>query len=132
MKPDKTETFNCVSNCLYFYYYTIFDQYKCTKEYDCPDDYNLLISEKERCIDNCEKDNIYKYQYSGECTDKCPDYTENEVGKYICKDIDINKCLISENKLRVFDENYTKVEKIAKTLCKGILLYQKPYFYIKK
>ena len=54
--------------------------------------------------------------------DKCPDDTENEVGKYICKDIDINKCLISENKLRLFDENFTKIEKIAKN-------YAKEFYY---
>ena len=54
--------------------------------------------------------------------DKCPNDTENEVGKYICKDIDINKCLISENKLRLFDENFTKVEKIAKN-------YAKEFYY---
>ena len=119
LKPDVIDTTNCVPKCKYFYYYTTIDQYKCTI---CPDEYNLFVNKKNKCINDCENDDIYKYQYSGECLDKCPIDTKSEEGKYICKDIDINRCLISENKLRLLDENFTKVEKIAKN-------YAKEFYY---
>ena len=31
---------------------------------------NILISQKGRCIDKCENDNIYKYDYHGTCYDR--------------------------------------------------------------
>ena len=54
--------------------------------------------------------------------DNCPIGTRIEKGEYKCKDIDINKCLIRENKLRLLDDNFTKVEKIAKN-------YAKEFYY---
>ena len=50
---------NCYINCPYFFYFTINDQYKCTKSAICPEDYYLLIKDKQQCIANCSKDNEY-------------------------------------------------------------------------
>ncbi len=45
-RPEDKGTTNCVANCAYLYYYTIFGQYKCTDTSRCPDDYKLLIKNK--------------------------------------------------------------------------------------
>ena len=92
-KPDFPNSTNCVINCLYFYYYTVFDQYKCTPSAECPKDYNLIIKEKRKCINNCLNDDMHKYQYNGECLKECPNNTYYDEYEYKCKDI--NKCLAS-------------------------------------
>ena len=114
-KPDYPNSTNCVIKCLYFYYYTIFDQYKCTPSAECPKDYNLIIKEKRKCIDNCQNDNLYKYQYNGECLKECPNNTYYDENVYKCKDLDINKCLLTENKLSSNIRNITdeQIEEIA-------------------
>jgi hypothetical protein len=42
-----------------------------------------LIEEKKRCIDDCSKDNIYRYEYKNKCYIKCPPKTKNN--NYICE-----------------------------------------------
>ena len=118
-KPDFNST-NCVKKCKYFYYYTLAGHYKCTEEPECPDNYILLIKEKEKCIDKCEKDNIYKYQYNGECYKKCPINTDHEDNEYLCKDINLNKCLIIEKNINYLKEDIkdNEIEKIAKNYAK--------------
>ena len=114
-KPDYSNSSNCVSKCNYFYYYTIYNQYKCTASYECPEEYNLLIQKKFKCTNNCTKDEIYKYKYKGECLSECPNNTKDN-NDYICKDININKCLLSENKYYSLIENITddEIEKLAR------------------
>ena len=87
--PGLINTTNCVIKCPYFYYYTTYGQYKCSELSVCPEDYNLLIRNKEQCIEDCKKDDEYKYQYNGECYKECPsDSSDNE--DFICKDNNIN------------------------------------------
>ena len=81
--PDKSNNHNCVPKCKYYYYFNIIDSYSCTKIYQCPKEASLLIRSKDKCIDSCAKDNIYKYQYSGECIEKCPENT-NIVQIFFC------------------------------------------------
>ena len=109
-KPDINNTTNCVIKCSFFYYYNKFGQYKCTSSFQCPKDYNLLVKAKKRCINNCEYDDTYKYQYNGECLIKCPNNTYHRDNEYICKDININKCLLSENSYYSLNENLTDNE----------------------
>ena len=33
----------------------------------CPDNYNKLIIEKRKCIDDCSKDNLYRFEYNNIC-----------------------------------------------------------------
>ena len=119
-KPDIIDTTNCVGKCKFFYYYNNLDQYKCTDLYDCPEDYSLLIIGKKKCVDNCEKDYIYKYQYSGECYKICPDDTRLNADKNICKDINLNKCKLTENNIYYLNENITDedIDKKAKIYAK--------------
>ena len=115
LKPDYTDSTNCIRKCQYFYYYTNFGQYKCTNTPICPDEYNLLIKEKGKCIDNCENDNIYKYTYNGECLKECPIDTIHDENEFLCKDIDSNKCLLSESKFTSLSDNLddNEIERIA-------------------
>ena len=110
LNPDIPNSTDCVLECLYYYYYTSYNQYRCTDNLICPESYNLLIKEKKKCTDDCLKEDIYKYQYNGICLKECPDGTTNdESNEFICKDKNIDKCILSGNKIR-FDDNITESE----------------------
>ena len=51
----------------YIYYNLTSNFFHCTNKKECPDDYNKLIKEKKQCIDNCENDPIYKYEFNNIC-----------------------------------------------------------------
>ena len=116
--PDFNNTSNCVPLCNYYYYYNIYDLYSCTDDFQCPREYNLLIRKKNKCIDNCSKDNIYKYQYSGECFEKCPNDTN--INNYKCEVKNKNECSLGtfysnlefndliNNKIDLFAKNYVE------------------------
>ena len=116
--PDYNNSTNCVPKCNYYYYYSLYNIYSCTSNFQCPEEAKLLIRNKNRCIDNCSMDNIYKYQYSGECLDKCPDYTN--VNGYKCERKNIKSCSLSifplnltfndliNNNLNSFTKNYVE------------------------
>ena len=75
---------NCYQNCTYYHYYNNTNQkYYCTEENKCPLDYNKLIPEKNECIDDCSKDNEYKYEFQKRCIKDCPSNTEKM--DYFCK-----------------------------------------------
>ncbi len=103
-RPDINKTSNCVKKCKYKYYYTSYGQYKCTENQQCPKEVNLLIKNKNKCIEDCKLDDIYKFQYNGECLKNCPNGTKEE--NNTCKIIDDNKCSfhIIENYLK---ENFS-------------------------
>ena len=75
---------NCYINCSNYYYYdNTTNKFYCTKELSCPKDvYNKLIPEKNKCIDKCNKDDIYKYEYKKQCYKECPLNTEEK--DYYC------------------------------------------------
>ena len=112
--PDDDTSSNCVIKCKYFYYIEQ-NIYTCTTTNSCPDDHNFIIKEKSKCINNCQNDNEYKYSYNGECFKECPNNT-NDDNDFICKDIDINKCYLTESDEYIsINENITfnEVEKLV-------------------
>ena len=115
-KPDITGTTNCVASCLFSYYYSNFGQYRCTSSPQCPDGYNFFIQEKGKCIDNCENDNLYKFQFNGACLNKCPMDTESKIGEYLCKDINSFNCFLSDLNYIKLNDNITdsEIELMAK------------------
>ena len=123
-QPDVINSTNCVLKCNYLYYYTYYGQYKCTEALLCPKDYSIFIPEKKKCINDCIKDDIYLYQYNGECLYECPNNTNNE--SFICKDIDTddNKCIIVEKDLLPIDERL--IEYQSEILAKN---YAKEFTY---
>ena len=50
----------CYEKCPKYYYYDSNNTYQCADV--CPTEYNKFIQAKNRCIDDCKKDNKYKYE----------------------------------------------------------------------
>ena len=111
--PEEENTSNCVIKCRY-YYYIEHNIYTCTKEPYCPEEYNYKIKEKSKCINNCKEDKEYKYRYSGECFKECPNNTKDD-NNFICKDIETNKCRLTESEVNYINENITfnEIEKLV-------------------
>ena len=91
---------NCVDKCKYYYYYNSLNRYTCTEDEQCPKEASLIIREKNKCINNCMNDNIYKYQYNGECLSSCPINTEIKQLN-ICQISDVTTCSLSDFELNL-------------------------------
>ena len=50
---------NCYEKCKYYYYFNDLVEYTCTEENKCLQNYNLLIKEKNQCINHCKNDIYY-------------------------------------------------------------------------
>ena len=87
---------NCYEKCDYYYYFDEKEIYNCTVGASCPQPYNKLIVEKKKCIDNCQKDDVYKYEYNYYCYDKCPDGTLVLQNNYTCYYKNENSNIIKE------------------------------------
>ena len=121
-RPETNRTTNCVKKCRYRYYITPYNQYKCSEVEQCPEEANLYIKNKNKCIENCILDDKYKYQYEGECIEKCPNGTVNENNICIIKEDKI-KCSYNENSYLLNDDLTNKnLELLA-------LTYAKEYIY---
>ena len=57
---------NCYEICKYYHYFDFSNIYQCTKENKCPDTYKL-IKQKNMCIDECNKDDFYIFEYNKTC-----------------------------------------------------------------
>ena len=69
------ERCNCYPKCAHLYYYNKYEQYRCTDEYQCPEESPYLIADKSKCTDNCIDDDKYKCLYFNECLKYCPENT---------------------------------------------------------
>ena len=88
--------FNCYDECPYYFYIEEnieIIKYKCTLSLECPENYYKLIPNLGKCIDKCENEDNYKYEYRNQCYNDCPEGTkknnntlENDK-KYLCKPI---------------------------------------------
>ena len=94
-RPNPKSSSDCVASCTYFYYYTFYEQYKCSEGSNCPEEAPLYIFEEKKCTDDCSKESNYPYQYAGSCYKDCPPNTilsENN----LCKDdVNDNRCKLS-------------------------------------
>ncbi|MBO6243132.1 MAG: BspA family leucine-rich repeat surface protein [Clostridia bacterium] len=64
---DEANEKNCYPICEKYYFFDTSNKHHCTDEEVCPSDYNILIDQKGKCIDHCERDNKYKYEYRHKC-----------------------------------------------------------------
>ena len=78
---------NCYKKCNHYHFFDKKNNYFCTNEKLCPEEYNKLIPIKNECIDNCEKDDIYKYEFRKICYEKCPfpNSTLSNITKCFCE-----------------------------------------------
>ena len=118
---EKIPKNNCVLNCSYPYYFTKDGQYKCSKNPTCITDANLLIKEKNKCIDDCKKDDTYKYQYNGNCIKSCPDNTKND--SFICIEINKDECKLKEAEV-ILDNSF-----INESIFSLVKAYSKEFYY---
>ena len=67
-------------------YFDSSNKYQCTDYYNCPNEYNKLIKEKNKCVNNCKIDETYQYEFNNTCYIKCPNGTielKND-NNYLC------------------------------------------------
>ena len=108
-QPDYEDTQNCVPKYKYFYYYNEYNQYSITETPNCPDNFNIKIIEKNKCIDKCYKDTTFNYTYNNHCYEKCPENTIYDDIDLICKD-DPTKCILSQTSIYISNETFIKNE----------------------
>jgi hypothetical protein len=84
LKKNDNNVMNCYTNCDFYFYFRD-DVYSCTTSYNCPSGYKL-IEQINKCIDDCSKDNIYKYEYKNVCYESCPQNTTvSSTNEYLCE-----------------------------------------------
>ena len=64
---DNNNVENCYEKCNNYYYFDESNKFFCTPDKKCPSNYNKLIENKNKCVDDCQKDNTYKYEYNNIC-----------------------------------------------------------------
>ena len=128
--------FNCVKKCMYNYYLTLDGEYLCTDTPECPDEYDKLIKEKNQCIDDCKKDDNYKFLYENKCLIGCPMNAPYEIKTFkICtkdcltEDFFLNKCKINNKEDIIKDE---LINKTISDITKGLLNKSINLFIIEK
>ena len=90
--PDNIK--NCYPICNNYYYFDESNNFTCTTNLKCPENYNKLILNKKKCVNECINDDIYKYEYNNKCYQTCPENTFfNETNNYTC----IFKLINNEN-----------------------------------
>ena len=121
---------DCITSCTYFYYFTEFDQYKCTTDNNCPEDSSIYIYELKKCTDDCKKESVYKFQYGGRCYKACPEGTIDN--NFVCQDKDPNACTQSKFEADLQDSSiYDTVDINAKTYIKEFGYSNKHVSYYK-
>ena len=98
-RPGDNPYNNCVAYSE-FYYMSAYNQYKGLNIFQCPEEAKYAIKDKKMCIDDCSKDNEYKYLFNGNCVKECPSGTTKN--NNICK-VNSDKCSFGENEL-ILDE----------------------------
>jgi len=121
-KPEAQFTKNCVINYAYYYYYTLTGEFMYTDNYYCPEKISFVIEDKKKCIYDCKMDDIYKFQYNGECLKNCPENTfPNSLNQ--CLDVNTEKCTITikNTKILGYTLNFNIINQMAKTFAKEFL-----------
>ena len=76
---------NCYNICQNYFYFDENNKYICSESKECPAEYNKFIKQKNKCIDECYKDDMYRYEYNFTCYEKCPNWTNES--NHICIDL---------------------------------------------
>ena len=123
-----SETINCYQICEYYSYYNTFNKKNyCTFDNSCPKDFNKLILDKRKCINDCTKDNEYRYEFRKTCYKECPPgiSEKSKTVRYKCEAICnkdypfeiietqecVNKCTIEEREKGICKISYEEKDK---------------------
>ena len=77
---------NCFIKCEFYYYFNENNECSWTIYDICPTDYNKIINQKNKCIDDCKNDDIFKYEYKNTCLIECPENTKIYEEEKLCLD----------------------------------------------
>ena len=128
---------HCYEKCKYYYYIDELNNYHCTEKYSCPEEYNKIIQGKNKCIDDCKKDNIYKCEYNNLCYINCPSLeTYNELIEEFLDNEEYNKEEINEYENIIDDINeeentegeYLEVENVENEFIKENISFEVSVF----
>ena len=110
-RPGNNPKNNCVVYSEY-YYISPYNQFKPLNVFQCPDESKYMIKDKKSCIDDCTKDDEYKYLYNGNCVKECP--SDTEIENFICK-VQSDECTLGQNELNLIDNNLDIIETLVRT-----------------
>ena len=103
---------NCNRKCPYYYYLDENNDYFCTENENCSGIYDKLIIDKNKCVEKCENESIYQFEYNKICYEKCPNGTILDENENICLDETIIKTtFISTEFLSGILEDSKNIEK---------------------
>ena len=101
---------NCYQKCKFYYYINEENEYMCTSNDSCPENFNKLIPERNKCIDDCKKDDYYIYEFNNSCLEKCPNGTKSNNETNICeKELLINMIFTTNYIDNINNTNYTNL-----------------------
>ena len=66
LRPGDNPKNNCIAYSEY-YFTTSYNQIKSLSVFQCPEEAKYMIKDRKSCIDDCQKDDEYKYLYNGNC-----------------------------------------------------------------
>ena len=108
---------NCYKICEYYYYFDELFIYHCTENNTCPIEYNKLIENKNKCINNCKNDDLYKYEYNNKCYINCPNETFLNESNFICYKKE-------KNQFNTFTENLININLTKDEINENIKKYR--------
>ena len=100
---------NCYENCSFYYYFDS-SEYYCTPTKECPSKFNKLIIQKNKCIDKCQNDNQYIYEYNNYCHKECPPDTYYNRTLDICLEIISPETTIIKLEKNTYKTNIIELE----------------------
>ena len=71
---------NCYEKCNFYYYFDESNNYYCTEA--CPEKYKL-IKEKNKCVDKCDNDDTYIYEYNNTCYKNPEEIIKEKISSFI-------------------------------------------------
>ena len=75
---------NCYEICDFYYYFDENKTHFCTLNNSCPEKFNKIIKEKNKCIFKCKYEEVYIYEYNNICYENCPNGTNTNELIYMC------------------------------------------------
>ena len=102
---------SCYEQCEYNYYFNESNDYICTE--NCSGIHDRLIIEKKKCIDKCQNDDTYKYEYNKICYIECPNGTNYSEIDGIC--IEIKNLETTSFTTEIINKDFTSILNNLKT-----------------
>ena len=92
--------------CPYYFYINITSKIiYCTNNNKCPNDYPKLVSNRNECVEACENEAIYKYEFDNKCYNKKVNQSVNDIIQNMLNEFNItdinngNDKIISEKNI---------------------------------